>query len=82
MAPNIVASVELDDHAQRLSATPPGNRAGEISPDTDLDLAQDLFGGLLYWRGIILGEHFPPNYAQRLTQATLRSLDSTAPLKR
>jgi hypothetical protein len=52
---------------------------GEISPDTDLDLAQDLFGGPLYFRGIILGEDFSPDYAQRLTQATLCSLDATAP---
>ena len=47
---------------------------GEISPDTDLELAQDIFGGPLYFRGIILDENFPPAYAQRLTEAALRSL--------
>lgn len=50
---------------------------GEIPPDTDLEIAQDLIGGPLYLRGIILGEAFPPGYAERLTEAVLRSL--TAP---
>jgi AcrR family transcriptional regulator len=52
---------------------------GEISPDTDLELAQDIFGGPLYFRGIILDENFSPIYAQRLTQAALRSLDAIRP---
>jgi AcrR family transcriptional regulator len=47
---------------------------GEIGPDSDLELAQDLFGGPLYLRGVILGEEFPPGYAQRLTDSVLRSL--------
>ena len=50
---------------------------GEISPDTDLVLAQDIFGGPLYLHGVILGEHFSPDYAQRLTDAALRGLDAT-----
>jgi hypothetical protein len=55
---------------------------GEISPDSDLELAQDIFGGPLYFRGVILGEHFPPDYAQRLTEAALRSLAATTPPRR
>jgi AcrR family transcriptional regulator len=47
---------------------------GEIGPDSDLELAQDLFGGPLYLRGVILGEEFPAGYAQRLTDSVLRSL--------
>jgi len=47
---------------------------GEIREDFDLDLAQDLVGGPLYLRGVILGEEFPPGYAERLTDAVLRSL--------
>jgi AcrR family transcriptional regulator len=47
---------------------------GEIRPDFDLELAQDLVGGPLYLRGVILGEEFPPGYAERLTDAVLRSL--------
>ena len=50
---------------------------GEIPPDTDLEIAQDLIGGPLYLRGIILGEEFPPGYAERLTDAVLRSLGAT-----
>jgi hypothetical protein len=46
---------------------------GEISPDTDLELAQDIFGGPVHFRGIILDENFPPSYGQRLTDAALRS---------
>jgi hypothetical protein len=47
---------------------------GEISPDTDLELAQDIIGGPLYFRGIILDENFSPDYAQRLAVAALRSV--------
>ena len=54
-------------------------RRGEISPDTDLELAQDLFGGPLYFRGVILAEQFPPGYAERLTDAVLRSLGAKPP---
>ncbi len=50
---------------------------GEVRPDSDLELAQDIIGGPLYLRGVILGESFPPGYAQRLTEAALRSLGAT-----
>ena len=52
---------------------------GEIPPDTDLEIAQDLIGGPLYLRGIILGEEFPPGYTERLTDAVLRSLGAPPP---
>lgn len=52
---------------------------GEVPPDSDLELAQDLIGGPLYLRGVILGEEFPPGYTQRLTDAVLRSLGATPP---
>jgi AcrR family transcriptional regulator len=52
---------------------------GEISPDTDLELAQDIIGGPLYFRGIILDENFSPDYAHRLTEAALRSLGAATP---
>jgi hypothetical protein len=52
---------------------------GEIAPDADLELAQDLFGGPLYLRGAILGEEFPPGYAERLADAVLRYLGAKAP---
>jgi hypothetical protein len=55
---------------------------GEISSDTDLELAQDIFGGPLYFRGIILDENFSPAYAQRLTEAALPSLGATTPEQR
>ena len=47
---------------------------GEIRPDSDLEIAQDLIGGPLYLRGVILGEEFPPGYSERLTDAVLRAL--------
>lgn len=47
---------------------------GEVGPDSDLELAQDLIGGPLYLRGAILGEEFPPGYSERLTDAVLRAL--------
>ena len=52
---------------------------GEIEPDTDIELAQDLIAGPLYLRATILGEPFPPGYGERLTAAVLRSLDATTP---
>jgi len=55
---------------------------GEISPDSDLELAQDIFGGPLYFRGIILNEKFSPGYTQRLTEAALRSLGAATPEQR
>jgi AcrR family transcriptional regulator len=55
---------------------------GEIRPDIDLELAQDIFGGPLYFRGIILDEDFSPDYGQRLTESTLRSLGATTPEQR
>jgi AcrR family transcriptional regulator len=53
---------------------------GEIGRDSDLELAQDLFGGPLYLRGVILGEEFPAGYAQRLTDSVLRSLGVDRPM--
>ena len=50
---------------------------GEVRPDSDLELAQDLIGGPLYLRGVILGEEFPPGYSERLTDAVLRALGAT-----
>ncbi len=47
---------------------------GEVRPDSDLELAQDIIGGPLYLRGVILGEEFPPGYSERLTDAVLRAL--------
>ena len=55
---------------------------GEIGPDSDLELALDLFGGPLYLRGVILGEEFPTGYAQRLTESVLRSLGAHRPAAR
>jgi AcrR family transcriptional regulator len=55
---------------------------GEIGPDCDLELAQDLFGGPLYLRGVILGEEFPVGYAQRLTDSVLRALGLHRPAAR
>jgi AcrR family transcriptional regulator len=52
---------------------------GEVPPDSDLELAQDLIGGPLYLRGVILDQDFPPGYAERLTDAALRSLGATPP---
>jgi hypothetical protein len=53
---------------------------GEIERDSDLELAQDLFGGPLYLRGVILGEEFPVGYARRLTDSVLRSLGVDHPM--
>ena len=55
---------------------------GEISPDPDLVIAMDSFGGPLYFRAVILGEKFPPDYPQRLTDAALRALDATTTPRR
>lgn len=55
---------------------------GEIRPDTDLELAKDMFGGPLWFRGIILDENFPPAYAETLTAAALRSFGATTPQRR
>jgi Tetracyclin repressor-like, C-terminal domain len=54
-------------------------KRGELSPDCDLELAQDLFGGPLYLRGVILDQDFPPGYAERLTDAVFRSLGAKSP---
>jgi hypothetical protein len=43
------------------------------------DRAQDLFSGPLYLRGVILDQDFPPGYAERLTDAVLRSLGAKSP---
>jgi hypothetical protein len=50
---------------------------GEVRPDSDLELAQDLIGGPLYLRGVILGDEFPPRYSERLTDAVLCALGAT-----
>jgi AcrR family transcriptional regulator len=55
---------------------------GEIAPDTNVELAQDLFGGPLYLRGAILGEEFPPGYAEQLTDTVLRALAANQPTGR
>jgi hypothetical protein len=56
-----------DQRVQVLVGQPP--RSGRIR-----DRVQDLFGGPLYLRGVILAQDFPPGYAERLTDAVLRSL--------
>jgi AcrR family transcriptional regulator len=55
---------------------------GEIAPDTNVELAQDLFGGPLYLRGAILGEEFPAGYAEQLTDTVLRALAANQPTGR
>lgn len=50
---------------------------GELPPDTDIELAQDLFIGPPYFRATMLDEQFPPGYAQRHTDAVLRALGAT-----
>ena len=55
---------------------------GGTGSSSDLVLALDIFGGPLYFRGVILGEHFPPDDAQRLTEAALGGLDATTSPRR
>ena len=50
---------------------------GELPADTDLEVAQDLFIGPLYFRATLLDEQFPPGYAQHQTDAVLRALGAT-----
>ena len=63
-------------HARRQAGNEMLLRAvhrGELSPDSDLELAQDLL------RGVILDQDFPPGYAERRTDAVLRSLGAKSP---
>ena len=51
---------------------------GEIAPDVDTELFNDLVGGALYLRAIILDEPFPPDYAERLATTALRTIGATS----
>jgi hypothetical protein len=59
---------------ERLQVAAHSPRTGRIR-----DRVQDLFGGPLYLRGVILDQDFPPGYAERLTDAVLRSLGAKSP---
>jgi hypothetical protein len=48
----------------------------------NVELAHDLFGGPLSLRGAILGEEFPPGYAEQLTDTVLRALGADQPTGR
>ena len=52
---------------------------GELPAETDLEVAQDLFIGPLYFRATLLDEQFLPGYAQHHTDAVLRALGATPP---
>jgi hypothetical protein len=52
---------------------------GELGPDTDPDLTQDVFGGPLCLHGVMLDRDFPPGYAQCLTETVLRALGAKSP---
>jgi hypothetical protein len=48
---------------------------GELSSDTDIDLAIDLITSPPLIYGVYLGRPLPPGYPERLTAAVLRALD-------
>jgi AcrR family transcriptional regulator len=52
---------------------------GEISPDTDIELALDLVAGPVLMHAIFLGGQAGAGYAERLTGAVLRALGVSEP---
>jgi AcrR family transcriptional regulator len=51
---------------------------GELPVDADLDMAQDLVGGLIYWRMVVRRAPVEPDYLDRVTDTALRALGATA----
>ncbi len=49
-------------------------RRAELPPDTDMELALDLLGGLVYWRFVVRHAEAGPGYLDRLTDTVLRAL--------
>ncbi|HWC78366.1 MAG TPA: TetR/AcrR family transcriptional regulator [Pseudonocardiaceae bacterium] len=49
-------------------------RRGELPPDTDLELAQDLLAAPVYWRMVVRQTPIEPDYLDRVTDALLRAL--------
>lgn len=47
---------------------------GELPPDTDLEMAQDLMAALVYWRMVVRQAPAEPDYLDRVTDTVLRAL--------
>jgi AcrR family transcriptional regulator len=47
---------------------------GELPPDTDLEMAQDLMAALIYWRMVVRQAPVEPDYLDRVTDTVLRGL--------
>ncbi|OON75177.1 TetR/AcrR family transcriptional regulator [Streptomyces tsukubensis] len=50
---------------------------GELSSDTDLELALDMLAAPIYWRLSVRGESMDAEYLERLAETVLRSLIGT-----
>jgi AcrR family transcriptional regulator len=50
---------------------------GELPPDTDLEMAQDLMAALVYWRLVVRQAPTDPDYLDRVTDTILRALGGT-----
>ncbi|MCS7478475.1 TetR/AcrR family transcriptional regulator [Umezawaea endophytica] len=49
---------------------------GELAPDADLELVQDLIASPLYWRLSVRGAAAEPDYLDKLTDLILRSIST------
>lgn len=66
---------------RRSLARPKLERAiarGELPADTDLEMAQDLMAGLIYWRMVARQAPVEPDYLDRVTDTVLRALGATS----
>jgi AcrR family transcriptional regulator len=86
--PDLVAetarNAELADTVTVMLGVPRRERAtvmfqraierGELSPDTDLELALDLLAAPVYWRHTVRAVKIGPGYLDRLADAILRAI--------
>jgi AcrR family transcriptional regulator len=47
---------------------------GELAPDTDMEMAEDLVAALTYWRIVVLQAPTEPGYLDHVTDTVLRGL--------
>ncbi|GAB3440040.1 TetR/AcrR family transcriptional regulator [Actinophytocola sediminis] len=50
---------------------------GELPADADLETAQDMVAGLIYWRLVVRQAPVEPDYLDRVTDTVLRALGAT-----
>ncbi|GGP54873.1 TetR/AcrR family transcriptional regulator [Saccharothrix coeruleofusca] len=78
LAEAIAASIGAPRRALARKVLERAVARGELAPDTDLEMAQDLPAALVYWRMVVRRAPVEPDYLDRVTDTVLRALGAAS----